>query len=218
MSPETLTAILAQLPTEQAMNAPIPLSTEPIAQKVGGLSVNGNDYSNDKKNGYPSPAPSPINQPPPAYPHAPTPPAATVLTYATALYAYKPTDAGDLELQARDKIAVSEYMNAEWWKGRSERTGEEGIFPRSYVEIEKAANPGLPARADSSTNYGNVPLEVSQGGSGSTPSDPAQKSKFEQGGKKFGKKMVSFAHRTCHALANVILGQCCYFRRRGYDR
>lgn len=35
------------------------------------------------------------------------------------------------------------------------------------------------------TNYGNMPLEVSQSGSSN---DPAQKSKFEQGGKKIGKK------------------------------
>ena len=189
MSTETLTSILSQLPIEQEMNAPIPLSTEPIAQKMGGLSVNGNDYRDEKRvNGYPSPAPSPMQQAPPAYPSAPAPPA-SVLTYANALYAYKPSDTGDLELQARDRIAVTEYMNAEWWKGRCERTGEEGIFPRSYVEVEKNTN--LPMNTDSGTNYGNMPLDVSQSGGASTPSDPAQKSKFEQGGKKFGKKLVS---------------------------
>ncbi|KAL9050945.1 MAG: hypothetical protein Q9162_006330 [Coniocarpon cinnabarinum] len=191
MNNETLSSILAQLPVEQEMHAPIPLSTEPIAQRLGGLSVNGNDYSNEKKNGYTSPAPSDVQQPPPAYPSAPAPPAA-VLTYANALYAYKPSDAGDLELQARDRIAVTEYMNAEWWKGRSERTGEEGIFPRSYVEVEKNAAPQMPGRANSSTNYGNMPMDVSQSG-GSAPADPAQKSKFEQGGKKFGKKMGNAA-------------------------
>lgn len=186
MSNETLTSILAQLPTEQEMNAPIPLSTEPIAQKIGGLSVNGNNYSNEKKEAYPSPVASPMQQPPPAYPHAPAPPA-SALTYANALYAYKPSDAGDLELQARDRIAVTEYMNAEWWKGRSERTGEEGIFPRSYVEVEKKQNPSLPPRTNSAASYGNMPVEVSQSGSST---DPAQKGKFEEGGKKFGKKLV----------------------------
>lgn len=25
-------------------------------------------------------------------------------------------------------------MNADWWMGRNERTGQEGIFPRTYVE------------------------------------------------------------------------------------
>lgn len=40
------------------------------------------------------------------------------------------------------------------------------------------------------TNYGNMPLEVSQ--SGSAPPGPegeGKGNKFEQGGKKFGKKM-----------------------------
>lgn len=62
----------------------------------------------------------------------------------------------------------------------------EGIFPRSYVnEIGEKG----PVYSPPPTNYGNVPLEVSQSGSSANaPSDPAQKSKFEQGGKKFGKK------------------------------
>lgn len=73
------------------------------------------------------------------------------------------------------------------WRGRNERTGLEGIFPRSYVDVldEKSVVSSPPP-----TNYGNMPLEVSQSGSSANgPSDPAQKSKFEQGGKKFGKKL-----------------------------
>ena len=172
------------------MRAPIPLQTESVAPRMNGLSVNGNGYPDEKK--HQLPPPSPMQQAPPAYSSAPTPPAA-VLTYATALYAYKPSDAGDLELAHRDRIAVTEYMNAEWWKGRSDRTGEEGIFPRSYVEIEKAPTPALPSRQQSSTNYGNMPMDVSQGGGDVKPSDPAHKSKFEEGGKKFGKKMGNAA-------------------------
>jgi hypothetical protein len=34
-----------------------------------------------------------------------------------------------------------------------------------------------------------MPLAVSQSGSGPTSNDPEQKSKFEQNGKKFGKKL-----------------------------
>lgn len=63
-----------------------------------------------------------------------------------------------------------------------------GIFPRSYVDVldEKA-----PAFSPPPTNYGNMPLEVSQGGPSATPnpSDPNKPNKFEQGGKKFGKKL-----------------------------
>ena len=62
----------------------------------------------------------------------------------------------------------------------------EGIFPRSYVNVsEKGPVPPQP------TNYGNMPLEVSQGGgpTNNQSGDPNQPSKFEQGGKKFGKKL-----------------------------
>lgn len=73
------------------------------------------------------------------------------------------------------------------WRGRNERTGMEGIFPRSYVNVvdEKAAVPPP-------SGYGNMPLEVSQ--SGATPvttigPDGKPQTKFEEHGKKFGKKM-----------------------------
>ena len=90
------------------------------------------------------------------------------LAHATALYAYAGEDAGDLELQAGDRIAVVEYMNAEWSKGRSVRTGQEGIFPRSYVRVEeeKAQHQFGGGAAATSGGYGNMPLEVSGAGNG----------------------------------------------------
>ena len=132
------------------------------------------------------PAPSP--QPPPAYNNAPPPqPRWPALAQATALYQYTSTDAGDLELQPNDHITVTEYMNAEWWKGRSSRTGQEGIFPRSYVKVieEKA----VPGQETTGNNYGNMPLETSGMGNG-TGEAP---SKFNQQGKKFGKKLGNAA-------------------------
>jgi hypothetical protein len=97
---------------------------------------------------------------PPAYNNAP-PPVANYppLAQATALYPYNSTDAGDLELQPNDHITVTEYMNAEWWKGRSSRTGQEGIFPRSYVKV-------IEEKSSTTNNYGNMPLEVSGQGNG----------------------------------------------------
>jgi hypothetical protein len=113
-----------------------------------------NGYYDEKANH--DPAPPAYNNPPP--PVANYPP----LAQATALYPYNSTDAGDLELQPNDHITVTEYMNAEWWKGRSTRTGREGIFPRSYVKVieEKAA------ALNTTENYGNAPLEVSGMGNG----------------------------------------------------
>ncbi|KAI4265044.1 MAG: hypothetical protein LQ337_009017 [Flavoplaca oasis] len=88
-------------------------------------------------------------------------------------------------------------MNADWAKGKNERTGQEGIFPRSYVQIidEKSpmgimAPPQTPAQAGSSSSggYGNVPMDVAQSGSGG-----GGESKFNEHGKKFGKKMGNAA-------------------------
>lgn len=110
-----------------------------------------------------------------------------------------------------DKIAILEFMNADWAKGRSDRTGQEGIFPRSYVNIieEKAANGGLGTgeKANglgmapppgSGNNYGNMPLDVSQGGSNKEPS------KANEQGKKFGKKLGNAGELTSISF-------CCIF-------
>ena len=80
-------------------------------------------------------------------------------------------------------------MNADWAKGRNERTSSEGIFPRAYVAIvdeKKQVPPPLPAQ----TNYGNVPYDVSaQQAGGSASPTPGKESKMAANGKKFGKKM-----------------------------
>lgn len=122
------------------------------------------------------------------------------LATATALYPYSPTDAGDLALQPQDRVQILEYMNADWAKGRNERTGQEGIFPRSYVNIveehkSKMMPPALPGRQQSSTGYGNMPMEVAQGGGQQMqqqyqpPSVPGEPNKVNEQGKKFGKKL-----------------------------
>ena len=76
------------------------------------------------------------------------------------------------------------------WRGRNERTGLEGIFPRSYVNIVEEKRPYLVSSP--STDYGNMPLAVSQSGS-AMPIEGRKPSKFEENGKKFGKKMGNAA-------------------------
>ena len=167
---------------------------QPPTSPMANLDVNGgqNGYTNgrtpsisEKNDNYYQPSATP--QPPPAYasppPQASWPPLAT----ATALYAYTSSDAGDLELQPNDTITVTEYMNAEWWKGKSSRTGQEGIFPRSYVKVneEKAPQQG----PSTSNNYGNAPLQVSGMGNG----EGKVPSKGQEQGKKFGKKLGNAA-------------------------
>lgn len=52
---------------------------------------------------------------------------------ASALYAYTPPDAGDLAIQPNDRIAITEFINADWAKGRNERTAQEGISPAAIL-------------------------------------------------------------------------------------
>jgi LAS seventeen-binding protein 1/2 len=199
ISPETLSDLLSRIPAQTALHAPLSVGAVPPAtQNVGtniqpptnnmqNLALNHtrtNSSINEKQgnNYYNPPQPSPSPQPPPAYNSPPPQAAWPPLAQATALYTYTSADTGDLELQPNDHITVTEYMNAEWWKGRSSRTGQEGIFPRSYVKVidEKAA----PAQNQYANNYGNQPLEVSQMGNGENPAP----SKAQEQGKKFGKK------------------------------
>ncbi|KAI9715521.1 MAG: hypothetical protein M1828_000828 [Chrysothrix sp. TS-e1954] len=187
----TLQTILTQLPQETPLGAPIPLQTTPIPSSspasnarlnptngINNLSLHNNDEK-QRQPSYTAPQQSP---PPPAYPSAPAPPPQQPppLCHATALYAYTPSDTGDLALQPNDLIAVSEYMNAEWWKGTSVRTGQEGIFPRSYVRVEEAKQGG---------GYGNLPMDVAQGGG----AQGAGGGKVGEQGKKFGRKLGNAA-------------------------
>lgn len=174
ISPQTLSDLLSRIPPQTALHAPLSVGAIPPATQnipnglqspMSNLSLNNirtNSSFNEKQET--SSYYQPQSQPPPTY--ASPPPQASwqppSLCKATALYAYTSADAGDLELQPNDQITVTEYMNAEWWKGRSSRTGQEGIFPRSYVKVldEKGGPPVQDTNTSTySNNYGNMPLE-----------------------------------------------------------
>lgn len=88
-------------------------------------------------------------------------------------------------------------MNADWAKGRNDRTGAEGIFPRAYVAIvdEKGAvGMGQMPPPPASSGYGNVPLDVGQSGGAAVP---GKESKLNANGKKFGKKLGNASTSSC---------------------
>ncbi|KAL8386938.1 hypothetical protein RB595_010286 [Gaeumannomyces hyphopodioides] len=87
--------------------------------------------------------PPPYGNPSAAAPPPPPPSGKPVLSHARALYRYAGADARDCAFERDDRIAVHEYMNADWWMGRNLRTGREGIFPRNYVEPEPAPVPAV---------------------------------------------------------------------------
>lgn len=180
ISPQQLSSILSQLPAQTPLHAPLhgpngTTSTPPVEQ-FNGLQLKEHF----------APTHSPVPQPPPAYASGPQ-----LLGLASALYAYTPTDAGDLALQQNDRIQVLEHMNTDWWRGRNERTGLEGIFPRSYVNVVDEKNRPY---TTPTTEYGNMPLTMVQSGSSSMgPLEGRKVSKLEENGKKFGKKMGNAA-------------------------
>jgi LAS seventeen-binding protein 1/2 len=136
-------------------------------------------------------------------------PSKPVLTHARALYSYQASDARDVGFERDDRIAVFEYMNADWWMGQNLRTGQEGIFPRSYVMPEPGPG-GMGGGMSDKQGYNNPynanvpPMAIAaQGGAAGAqqqvqqqqqqPQQPHEPGKVEQGAKKFGKKLGNAA-------------------------
>ncbi|KAL2045296.1 hypothetical protein N7G274_002379 [Stereocaulon virgatum] len=195
ITPQQFSTFISQLPAHTSLRAPFqsPNPTPaPILQTPASPPVNqlANTSLNEKQQGFYAPQPSPA-PPPPAYGASPAP---APLATASALYEYHPSDAGDLAILPHDRIFITEFMNADWAKGRNERTGMEGIFPRSYVAIvdeKNAITAHQPPPPPMQSNYGNMMTDVSQSGSSTAPARP--ESKLQANGKKFGKKMGNAA-------------------------
>ncbi|KAI9849865.1 MAG: hypothetical protein M1837_000079 [Sclerophora amabilis] len=185
LSPQQLSSIMSQLPNESALLVPISSGTPTVNAPQPEPNQFAHMSLNEKQNNAHIPPPSPSPLPPPAYASSPMgpPPLAT----ASALYPYNPTDAGDLALLPNDQVSVLEYVNAEWWKGRNERTRQEGIFPRNYVKVADEKSHFAPEPVSSPSSYGNMPMAVSQGGG--QPTEPGVPSKLSQGGRKLGSKL-----------------------------
>ena len=63
-----------------------------------------------------------------------------------ALYSFDPRTEDEIVLKTGDGVTVldKDGPDQDWWHGRNERTGEEGLFPRVYIgENEEASNPKL---------------------------------------------------------------------------
>ncbi|KAF7870434.1 hypothetical protein EAF04_004178 [Stromatinia cepivora] len=154
------------------------------------------------------------DNPPPSYqstpnlpPRGPTqPPARPEVGRATALYRY--TEPEDCNFEVGDIVIIYEYMNDDWWMGKNEKTGKEGVFPSNYVQ-KHTNQPAQP------TYYGNEKAAYSpyapqqHGPQPPGPSNPYNSSvppmavaeqptddKLGKGGemgKKFGKKLGNAA-------------------------
>lgn len=101
ISPDQLSSILSQLPAQTPLHAPL---HAPIPNGSSNTPVE--QFSNMSMKEHYAPVPTPAPLPPPAYVSVPQ-----ILSIASALYAYSPTDTGDLALQPGDRVQVSEHMN-----------------------------------------------------------------------------------------------------------
>ncbi|KAI0201795.1 SH3 domain-containing protein [Astrocystis sublimbata] len=220
-------SISRQLPAESSLSgAPTPASRNTAVappppapvNAMANLALHQNPSSSPAPPAYNSTGPPSLprrNNPPP-----PPPPSKPVVARARALYRYQAADDRDLSFERDDRIAVHEYMNDDWWMGRNERTGTEGIFPKNYVQIdhdEKAGyyapaqpnyatpspapaggynggynNGGYPAPPPAQNPYNaNVPpMAVAEGGGAANPEG---ESKVAGAGKKIGKKLGNAA-------------------------
>ncbi|KAK0633189.1 hypothetical protein B0T14DRAFT_506062 [Immersiella caudata] len=180
-------------------------------------------HSQRSTNALPTPATTPsatgYNNAPPSYAQSTSgaappplpgrkqpPPAKPVVAHCKALYSYTAQDARDCSFEKGDRLAVYEKMNADWWLGLNERTREEGIFPKAYVE-EEAATPAWGSekagyQAPQQQQYGGYPPAPGQANPYNAHAPPmamaneeggAAPSKTEENGKKFGKKLGNAA-------------------------
>ena len=96
--------------------------------------------------------------PPPPPPQAPIPePPQPAANRCVARWDYA-GEASDLRLVKGDVVTIIEEVNADWWKGRSESSGQTGLFPSNRVERIGGANANasrnVPPAAPPSTTFG----------------------------------------------------------------
>lgn len=196
---------MKSLPAESSLNSSARSNPAPSPSPVPTNAMANMRVNND-------PAPPAYNtQGPPSLPSRGN--SKPEIARATALYRYAEPD--DCNFEVGDEIVVFEKMNADWWLGKNNRTGKEGVFPVTYVQIhttpspnekssyygnEKANNSyqapyqqpyqqGPPAPGPSNPyNSSAPPMAVAE-----TPSEPGKSGKGGEMGKKIGKKLGNAA-------------------------
>jgi hypothetical protein len=125
------------------------------------------------------PPPEYSNAAPPSLPSRKTPvaPSKPELTRASAMYRYDVP--GDCSFEVGDQVAVYQYTNDDWWFGKNLRTGQEGVFPRNYVQSQQSPPPQLISPTPQGSYYGGN--EKTNNGYGGGYHGQAQQSQGKSG-------------------------------------
>lgn len=51
-----------------------------------------------------------------------------------AVFDFEPQEEGELRLRKGDTITVIDKSDQNWWRGKNNTTGQEGMFPVPYVK------------------------------------------------------------------------------------
>lgn len=51
-----------------------------------------------------------------------------------AAYEFRPEEDGELYFKRGDRILVLDKEDSNWWKGKNLESGDEGLFPSTYVQ------------------------------------------------------------------------------------
>ncbi|KAI0125166.1 SH3 domain-containing protein [Xylariales sp. AK1849] len=193
-----------------AIPSPAPSNQAPFSPPINSMANLGLGH-----NPIPSPAPPAYNATgPPSLPqrnNAPPlpPPSKPVIAQAKALYKYNAADDRDLSFEREDRILVHEYMNNDWWMGKNQRTGAEGIFPKNYVEIDHSEKAGF---------YAPQQPTYAPAQGGAYPGPPAQQNPYnssvppmavagdgKQGGEQSGGKGGEMGKKIGKKLGNAAI-------------
>ncbi|OBA22228.1 hypothetical protein METBIDRAFT_148747 [Metschnikowia bicuspidata var. bicuspidata NRRL YB-4993] len=60
---------------------------------------------------------------------------------AVAQYDYDKDEDNEVSFKEGDAIIEIEFVDEEWWSGKNSRTGENGVFPGSYVTLDDSSLP-----------------------------------------------------------------------------
>ncbi|CCE82790.1 Piso0_002536 [Millerozyma farinosa CBS 7064] len=85
---------------------------------------------------------------------------------AIAEYDYEKDEDNELGFEEGDLIVDIDFVDEEWWSGKHSKTGEVGLFPAAYVNVQsserKASEPTTDSKETGTSEAGKAPSAVAE--------------------------------------------------------